>query len=851
MSNGWRSFGLLVALACFTSCGDSTVTVEPGVSIELARQRAAAINGVEYRLHFDIPADPEAPVSARAEIRFELAALEAPLQLDYRQEGSGLRSLRVNADPVEIDYRQEHILVPQSALRRGRNVIEIEFVADSASLNRNPGYLYTLFVPDRARTAFPLFDQPDIKARYELTLVVPEGWKAMSSAPLAGLSTAGGRSKYRFQRSERMSSYLFSFVAGEFDAITRRVNGRTMTMLHRETDEARLARNLDAIFDLHGASLSWMEQYTGIDHPYVKLDFALIPGHPYGGMEHVGAVQYRASKLLLDESPSDKQLLARAQLIAHETAHMWFGNLVTMRWFDDVWTKEVFANFMAGKIVNPAFKHIDHDLNFLASHYPPAYAVDRSEGANPIRQVLPNLREAGQMYGAIIYHKAPIMMRQLERLLGEEAFRQGMRTYLRRFSHGNASWPELIEILDAGTGMDLARWSTVWVNSPGRPHFSLVRQGGTLLHQEDPSGKGRNWPQRLSFFSLAGSARESVSLFSAGASTALPPLSSGDGAGFLFSADGLGYGLFPVDMGLFGHWSDLAAVARGSQLLNAWENLLEGEEKDVEGYLERLLAIVNHERDQLLLDLALDQLDFLYNSLLPHPRREHHGPSVESALWQALQPPSSPGRARMLFRAWARLISSEVELRRLHAIWTENMEVKGLMLGEEDRVELAEILAIRLPKEGAAIIRRQLDETANPDRKRRLEFLAPALSPDQQVRDAFFESLRDARNRRPEAWVADAAAILHHPARLVEARDYLLPSLELLQEIQVTGDIFFPSAWLHASFHYHHSPEAVRVVRDFLEQRPEYNRQLRMKVLQAADPMFRASRIRQELARAR
>ena len=383
MSVGWRSFGLLAVLACCASCGDSPVIVEPGVSLELARQRAAAVDSVDYRLHLDIAADPEAPIPARAEISFDLADVESPLQLDYREDGSSLRSLRVNTEPVEIDHRQEHILVPVTALRRGRNTIEIDFVAGPASLNRNPDYLYTLFVPDRARTAFPLFDQPDIKARYELTLVVPEGWKALSSAPLAGLSTSGGRSEYRFQRSDRMSSYLFSFVAGEFKAITRRVNGRKMTMLHRETDEARLARNLDAIFDLHGASLSWMEQYTGIDHPYAKFDFALIPGHPYGGMEHVGAVQYRASRLLLDESPSDKQLLARAHLIAHETAHMWFGNLVTMRWFDDVWTKEVFANFMAGKIVNPAFEDIDHDLNFLASHYPPAYAVDRSEGANP------------------------------------------------------------------------------------------------------------------------------------------------------------------------------------------------------------------------------------------------------------------------------------------------------------------------------------------------------------------------------------------------------------------------------------------------------------------------------------
>ena len=195
-----------------------------------------------------------------------------------------------------------------------------------------------------------------------------------------------------------------------------------MTMLHREPDAETVARNVDAIFELHARSLRWLEDYTGIDYPFAKFDFALIPAFQYGGMEHVGAIQYRASSLFLDEAPSDRQRLGRAGLISHETAHMWFGNLVTMQWFNDVWTKEVFANFMAAKIVNPSFPDIDHDLNFLVRHYPSAYSVDRTGGANPIRQELLNLNEAGQMYGAIIYNKAPIMMRQLETLIGGRAF---------------------------------------------------------------------------------------------------------------------------------------------------------------------------------------------------------------------------------------------------------------------------------------------------------------------------------------------------------------------------------------------------------------------------------------------
>src|SRR5688500_7929841 len=166
-------------------------------------------------------------------------------------------------------------------------------------------------------------------------------------------------------------------------------------------------------------------------------------------MEHAGAILYNQAGLMLDESATQNQLLERASVIAHETAHMWFGDLVTMQWFDDVWMKEVFANFMAAKIVNPSFPEVNHDLRFLLAHYPAAYQVDRAAGTNAIRQHLGNLSDAGQMYGPIIYQKAPIVMRQLEMMVGEEPFRAAMREYLRRYAFGNATWLDLVRILDA------------------------------------------------------------------------------------------------------------------------------------------------------------------------------------------------------------------------------------------------------------------------------------------------------------------------------------------------------------------------------------------------------------------
>ena len=261
--------------------------------------------------------------------------------------------------------------------------------------------------------------------------------------------------------------------------------------------------NREALFDLHAAALAWLEEYTGIPYPFQKFDFILIPSFQYGGMEHPGAVLYRAESLLLDETATQRELMGRASVISHETAHMWFGDFVTMEWFNDVWMKEVFANFMAAKIVNPSFPEVDHDLRFLLAHYPAAYDVDRTPGTHPIRQDLDNLNEAGTLYGPIIYQKAPVVMRHLELLMGETDFRDGLREYLRAHRFGNATWTDLVDQLDRRSEEDLRAWSQVWVEESGRPTVELLVEtvgraiDSLSVRQADPAERGRLWNQRL------------------------------------------------------------------------------------------------------------------------------------------------------------------------------------------------------------------------------------------------------------------------------------------------------------------------------------------------------------------
>ncbi|MDX1590725.1 MAG: M1 family aminopeptidase [Balneolaceae bacterium] len=829
----------LVTSALFISCNRSNLPSEAGVSLELAEFRKSVLSDIRYELFFNIPEDDEMPIPATTGIEFNLNRKGVDLPLDFRESAEKLRSLSINGAPAEINFENEHIILPANRLIQGMNRVEIELVAGETSLNRNPDYLYTLFVPDRARTAFPLFDQPDLKAVYELTLELPSDWEAISNAPLGESILKDSTKVLEFSSSDPFSSYLFSFAAGLFEKVTRTVNGVEMTMLHRETDTEKAERNLDDIFDLHASSLEWLETYTGIDYPFQKFDFVLIPSFQYGGMEHVGAIQYRSGSLFLDEDPSDSQLLSRASLIAHETAHMWFGNLVTMKWFNDVWTKEVFANFMAAKIMNPDFPEINHDLNFLLRHHPSAYSVDRTEGANPIRQQLDNLNEAGQMYGAIIYNKAPIMMRQLELILGEEPFQEGMQEYLDTFSFGNATWPDLIRILDQKTAVDLASWSDVWVNTPGRPHFYMNSENSQTLYQSDPGDDNRVWPQQFSIAELADDGMQSRTVMS---NTRITEINFTSGTEKIFNSDGYGYGLFPASQDALDSWEKLDDTARGSQLINLYENMLEGTVSPLSFY-NNLKQIVSFEKNQLLLNRSLSYLETIYWNFITSETRSTLSSDLEKMLWDLMMQQTENSRKKMFFDTYQSIALSDQAVNQLYRVWNKERVVEGLPLSENDFISLAGSLALREHSKTDSILSAQLESIQDIDRKRRFEFILPAISTDLSERDQFFENLRNEENREVESWVLSGLRYLHHPLRTDTSEKYLSASLSLLEEIQVTGDIFFPSRWLDATLSNYSSDTAVETVRSFLRERPEYNEQLRMKILQSADMLFRANDI--------
>lgn len=848
MRNIWAvSMVFLLLWSCQTKTVQRTGLLTKGISAELATYRKQQVQNIRYALQFSIPAELEAPIQSQLDLQVELLDLSEDLYIDFNEKASKLKSVHVNGKSIPIQHRLEHVIIPKGTLKKGENTVQIQFDAGELSLNRNKEFLYTLLVPDRASTLFPCFDQPDLKAKYQLTIKAPEDWKVLCGAFEENTVTKDGYTTHTFRESDLMSTYLFSFVAGKFTEKIKNPGAFPMRFLYRETNPEKIKASVDAVFDIHQKSLDFLVAYTDYKFPYQKMDFASIPPFQYGGMEHVGAIQYRASSLFLDQNATQTRKLNRAKLIAHETSHMWFGDLVTMRWFNDVWMKEVFANFMADKIMNPVFPKINHNLNFMMSHYPSAYSEDRTKGTNPIRQELRNLKNAGSLYGRIIYNKAPIMMRQLEYLVGEAAFQKGIQKYIKTYADDNADWNELVAILDEQSDKDITQWSEIWVNASGRPIFSdrITYADGNIatfdLMQKAEDGSHKVWGQS---FDIALVYDKEIKILpvqmdqnkiSVAKAIGLPKPKQ-----IIYNYNGFGYGVFPVTAGEISTIQD--EVARGYAYINLYENMLNGQYDVLAAYHEFLNGLTV-EKNELITNYLSGRIQQTYwKYLAKEPQRKLQS-KTSRVVFELLQKDLPANIKRTLFRLYSNIAHDEKGKEHLYQLWNNSLQVANLKLNENDKTNLAMKLAIYGHKNADEILSIQTEKIQNKDRKARFQWLLPTLSDKVADRDAFMRSLKEASNREKESWVATALNNIHHPLRHEESTKHVQQCLELLEEIQLTGDIFFPKSWLSSSIGNYASPKAYTIVQNFLQERPNYNPVMKKKLLQVVDGLERAQKI--------
>lgn len=759
----------------------------PGISRALALERSAAIRGVTYALSLRVPEGAHEPIEGEVRVGFELRE-PARVVLDFAGAGEHVGAVECAGRPVPFIAVHNHIVIGAAGTVAGQNVLTLRFTAGDAALHHRHGFLYTLFVPARAHTLFPCFDQPDLKARVSLQLDLPDGWRALANG--ADVEEPGRRI-HRFRQTPPIPTYLIAFAAGRLHVEVVRSGRWPFRVFHACDDRTRVARSLQAIADLHAAALDWLEAYTGVPYPFEGFDLLLVPSFQFGGMEHPGAVFYQEASLLLPEAATTEEVRNRAHLIAHETAHMWFGNLVTMPWFDDVWLKEVFANLMAEKILAGRETDAAARLRFYLAHYPSAYNADRTEGAHPIRRPLDNLARASERYGPIAYQKSPIAFRDLERRMGEGPFRAAVRAYLRGHAWGSAGWPGLLTACEQAHGQSLVAWSHQWIESAGRPDISLPQA----------------WPA-ADYGRVVMDAEAALSL-----------LDSRDGQAALDRV---------VD-----------PEHRAVSWMVLWDAVGDGvlpARRFAEALLERLPA----EGESLLRDWLSGLLHRVFWRWLPDDDRRALAPEVEELCRTALASSSQAESRRSWFGRLRGLTSTPAGVEWLHAAWSARA-FAGESLGLLDETALAETISVLDDGRAPAVLAVQRDRLADVGARARLDYLAPALRADRAGHRAMVAGFTERDRRQPEVWMLDALSWMHHPLRRADAVPLIEPCLRLLPEVQAGGDIFLPRRWAHAVLQGHNTAGAADAVERVLtlDTLTPFHRRL---VLEAADDLRRITR---------
>ena len=414
---------------------------------------------------------------------------------------------------VELDPESETATLRfASDIPAGEHVLEISWkggIRDSLrglyrSLRGEERYAATQFEAADARRAFPCFDEPEFKARFSLELIHPARNAAIANMPIASEEAIDERrTRTRFRETPKISSYLVAFTVGpyEFTPTVTTPSGIPV----RVCLPPGLAQQGIYARDAHVRSVEWLQDYTAIPYPYIKVDAIGIPDFEAGAMENPGAITYRTRLLAADDRNASIQTLKGIfSTAAHEVTHMWWGDLVTMRWWTDLWLNESFASFVGEKAtaaLNPEWRYW---RDFVADNTS-AFNLDALASTHPISVEAKSAEEASQRFDAISYTKGAAVLRMIEGYLGEETFREGVRIYLKRHAEANASADDFWRALDEASGQDVTAIVNAWIHEPGHPlvRISAKQAGGALeleLTQDryfsDSSAKptGQVWP---------------------------------------------------------------------------------------------------------------------------------------------------------------------------------------------------------------------------------------------------------------------------------------------------------------------------------------------------------------------
>jgi len=659
------------------------VNVERGNNLtrDEARRRAALVTDVEERVLLDLGGD-DADYRMEASIRFSCPEPGASTFLDLI--ASSVESVEVNG--VEVgpgaarDSRVElRDLAEQNEVRV---VAMVPYANTGQGLHRfrdpvdDRVYCYTDFEPFDAHRSFACFDQPDIKAVFHFAVTVPEDWHVSSNMAPDGDAEAeeGRRRRWAFAPTPLMSAYITAIVAGPWHVVTDRDGDIDLGLLCRQSLAKYLEPDTDELFEATKQGFDFYARAFRLPYPFGKYDQVFVPEFNSGAMENIGCITYNEAYLFRSKV-TDASRERRAETLLHEMAHMWFGDLVTMRWWDDLWLNESFATFMSVLCMSQATRWRGAWTTFANSEKTWAYYQDQLPSTHPIVADMPDTESIHTNFDGITYAKGASVLRQLVAWVGEEEFLEGLAGYFRRHQYGNTDLSDFLAALEEASGRDLHAWAKEWLQTTGVNvlRASFEEEDGHLtsfrITQEAPAEHPVLRPHRVAVGLYVDDGhgelvrRTRVELDIAGPATDVPDL-VGDGVPdlVLVNDDDLTYARIRLDRRSLATVTERLGdlrdpLARALCWGAAWD-MVRDAEMPTRDFLTLVLRGLGAESDIGVIQRILGQLGSAIESYADPASRDASREQLAVAALSALEQ-AEPGSDFQL--AWARAFASAAE----------------------------------------------------------------------------------------------------------------------------------------------------------------------------------------------
>ena len=779
------AFAAVPAGAADTAAANAPRAENAYLSQTDAAARSARVSNVDYVLDFTLTGKEN--FSATTTLAFDLKDNASALTVDL--DKATVKSLTVNGKSVTPQYNGWFITLAAQDLKQGRNTVTVAYErphsTNGEGLHRMVDpvdgrvYTYSHFEPAAAHQMFAAFDQPDLKGTYQINVTAPSDWTVISTTRETRVAADGAAKRWTFPKTKKLSPYNFSMHAGPYKMWEDSSGKYPMRLFARQSVASQIKPA--EWFKYTKAGLAFFDDYFGVPYQFEKYDQILVPDFLYGAMENAGAITFAERGFMYKAEMTAEQRQRLAGVIMHEMAHQWFGDLVTMQWWNGLWLNESFASFMGTLATAEATEFKDAWRAFYSQGKQAAYEQDSRSTTHPIEVPVPSTQNAFDNIDAITYSKGASTLVQLRHLLGEDVFRKGVHNYLVKYQYRNAKLDDFIGSLGEAAHRDLSGWTREWLYQPGVDTIAAeyACQAGKIasfhLKQSAPSAFPTLREQRVQVAALrrdgdAYKVDRKVAITYKGADTAVPGMVGASCPDLVYpNYDDWGYVKVQLDGRSFDSARQhLAGVPDPLLRAMLWQGLWDGVREaklPLNDFISTVLANAPKEKDYTLLGDVLGKVaasKHYLDQIEPGSAYDRQATrQLADMAWNGAQAAKGDDNfQRRWFTTYIGLASERPDLDRLAGLLDGREKVDGLAINQDLRWAIIQRLN-RFDYPGANALLEAEQARDKSDTGQAAALAATVVRPDPAVKRQWLDTVFDLQTKLPFSKLRTAMGSLY------------------------------------------------------------------------------------------